>query len=235
MKDQTVWNDRVTDLAQKAIDSRLASWQARLRWFATGLTVFAAVGIGWEDLRVFVFEKLYPPEAVYARLKKSLHEDQELRKTVANDFLRLLGPRVDSGYTKTIHLGPGIPKVHGQDFLQFYARPKQKVELTIRSQGGYTDGRELSRNAARFTVTINNRNIFEGDNEKDKPLDYTYANADVSKHLRFLQSAKYDTQKDFEKENDANVFTLRVRPTRLPDGAWAHFELLVLVRNEVID
>jgi hypothetical protein len=224
---QVRWREDIKRAAEQAIDGRLAAWKRNALWFATGLGVLSVVGLGWQDLRLFLFEKLYPPEVVYDRLKDSLRKDEALRQEVANDIVKLLGERVDSGYSKTIFFGRGAAPVYGQDFMQFYAKPLQRVELTIRTQGDDRPG----RGPASFVITINNANIFENDKNKMQKIGYARFGVNISDHLKFDRKPTLDLDPDRDLQ-EANVFTLRVIPIDLAPGSSASFEILVLVRNE---
>jgi hypothetical protein len=220
--------DDLKRVADEAIDERLAAWKRNAVWFVAGLGVLGAVGLGWQDLRLFLFERLFPPSAVYDRLKDSLREDEGLRLEVANDIVKLLGERVDSGYSKTIFFGRGAAPVYGQDFMQFYARPRQKVELTIRTQG---DDPPDGQSPASFIITINNANIFENDKNKMQRVGYARFGADISSFLKFDRKPTLDLDPERDLQ-EANVFTLRVIPIDLPPDGSASFEILVLVRND---
>lgn len=220
---QVRWQEDLKRAAGQAIDERLAAWKRNARWFAAGLGVLSVVGLGWQDLRLSIFEKLYPPDAVYDRLKKSLREDDELRHEVANDIVKLLGERVDSGYSKTMFFAGGAAPVYGQDFMQFYAKPRQRVELTIKTQGDDP--------SASFKITIDNTNIFENDKNEMQKIGYANFNMDISDFVKFDRRRTFDVGPDRDLQ-EANVFTLRVIPIALAPVGWASFEILVVVRNE---
>jgi len=212
----------VKQLVDKAVNDRVATWRRNAYWFGAGITVLAGLGVGFPELRSTVMEKVYPPDAMYERLRKSLREDKSTQGEVAQAILGLIGERVDSGYSKTIYIGPNANIQPGQNALPFYARRGQKVELSIRSQ---------SSAPAQFVLTVDNANIFEDEKLPNPDCGYNAFRRDISAHLRFV--APTELEPDLESKTKAmDIHVLTVAPIGLPSAASASFEILVLVRNE---
>jgi len=206
-------------IAQDVVDSNIKQWKRTILLVLAGFGAFVLLGVSWSDFRHFLFEKAYPPSVTYDKVMESLRKDDELRKSVATDLLGLLGPRVDSGYSKTLFFGPGQKLQSGQNILQFYATRDQAVELTVQATGPAT---------AQMALLIDNSNPF-----KENPrLPYTAASRDISELLRFPDPAPLAPDAEF-REKIKNIHTLIVSPVNLANGD-ATFEILVLVRNKKI-
>ena len=223
MTEQDAQDDRLMKLIASEIDSKLAPWKSRVAAVTVVTLLFAVCGVTWADFRHFLFEKMYPPEIVYGKLKKALHEDAELRTLVASDIVRLIGARVDSGYSKTIYFGPGEIPRYGQDLLQFHAMPNQRVELSLRAQSSRKDG--------QFIITVNNKNLFADLANQNPRFDVDLPARDITSLIQYQQPYVFDPDAE-KKAKRLFIHTIRVTPVRLPANAEATFELLVLVRNE---
>jgi hypothetical protein len=167
-------------------------------------------------------EKAYPPDVFYQRLKESLQKDDELRKAVATDFLKMIGTRVDSGYSKTLYVSPDQKLQKGQNILQFYATPNQRVELTVSAEGPST---------ARLALLIDNGNPLEG--RENPSLPYHVASRDITPYLKFPEVSPLDVEAETQ-EKSKYIHTLQISPIGLGGQDAASFEILVLVRNERI-
>jgi hypothetical protein len=223
---KSLTEEDVVKAAEDAIDRRLQKWKFGASSFLVGLGIFLVLGITWDQFRYFLFDKAYPPDEIYKRLKKELREDAVMRDGVAGDIVRLIGERVDSGYSKTFYYGPGVPARPDDGLLQFFAREDQKVELTVSAHG-----------VGGFTLTANNRSVIKQiPTATKKTYDVDLAGQDISAYLYTKTSGDDDLPLiDAEtelKERRKHIHTLKVTPLVLPKNEEATFELLILVRNE---
>jgi hypothetical protein len=219
---EQVTAESVKKIIDEAIDSKTGRWKAGAAGIGVFTVIFAIMGLSWADFRHFLFEKLYPPEVVYKELKKSLHEDQELRNLVASDIIKLIGARVDSGYSKTLYFGPSQKTQAGQDLLQFHALPTQRVELTLRAHSSKSNG--------EFVVLVDNKNLFESVGSSNPRFDLDMPARDITNFFEYKPPTELDSELE-KKQKRMFIHTLRVTPVELKNEE-ASFEILVLVRNE---
>jgi hypothetical protein len=214
----------VRSIAEEIVDAKINKWKLAVAWFLAGFGIFIILGATWSDFRYFIIEKAYPREVAYEKLKESLLKDSGMRREVANDLLTLLGDRVDSGYSKTFYFSGGSDQQLGQDLLQFYALPRQVVEITIIAQSSAT---------STFIVTVDNRNLFEIEGKPNPSFPYKVAGRDISKYLTFDGPTQLDEDAEFKQKLEF-IHTVRVYPLSLPVKSQATFEVLVLVRNKSV-
>jgi hypothetical protein len=194
--------------------------------FLAGLSSLAVLGITLPDLRFFIFDKLYPPETIYSRLREQLQKDPERRRLFASDIRSLIGEQVDSGYSRTFYYGPGDHNRFSQGILQFYARKDQVVEVTLTS--------ESAAIGRHFSLTVDNQNVFEKTGIKEPVIGDWLSAAPIKDLLRFDSPSSVDTEAE-KKEKKKYIHTLRVDPFDLHPKESAMFEVLVLVRNQFPD
>jgi hypothetical protein len=209
--------DEVRKLASEVIDGKLKPIKWMIGGAATTLTALGAVGFGWEELRLFLFKKAYPADAVYSDLRVRVREDKDLRKEMRQDIVKLISERVDSGYTRTIFFGPGANSQPGHDLLQFYAREEQTIQLSLISQGSPEED---------FIVTVDNTNIFKKFGQDNPRLGFKTFGMDITKCL------EEKGENPLPGQGEARyMHTVKVRPRKKDGNVRASFELLVLVRN----
>jgi len=214
----------VRKVAEEVVAAKVDRWKLAVSCFVAGLSIFVFLGITWADFRYFLFEKAYPPDVVYAKLKQDLRNDDEMRTAVATDILKLIGESVDSGYSRTFYFGAGVIRQPGQDLLQFYARPNQKVEITLNAQ---------SYAKSTFALTVDNRNPFQREGKPNPTYPYTIVARDISQFLDFSSPSPLDPLAEVGDKR-RYIHTIRVNPFPLPPKTSATFEVLVLVRNEKV-
>jgi hypothetical protein len=219
----------VRKIVEELLAQKIDHWKLAVSCFVAGLSVFLILGLTWADFRRFIFQRAYPADVVYDGLKKSLRSDQELRTVVSNDIIKLIGERVDSGYSRTFYFGPGAPNQPGQDLLQFYARQNQKVEITLTAQSSAPQ----KGIQPTFTLTVDNRNPFQNTGKQNPQIPYAIVARDISKLLDFTEPWPLEAGSGGE-DNKRYIHTIRISPFPLPPNTSASFELLVLVRNEKI-
>jgi hypothetical protein len=211
-------------IAEEVVSAKINKWKLAVTCFLGGFGIFILLGATWTDFRYFVIEKAYPREVAYEKLKESLLKDSGMRKEVANDLLTLLGDRVDSGYSKTFYYSADSQQQLGQDLLQFYALPRQVVEITIIAQSSST---------STFIVTVDNRNVFEFEGKPNPSFPYKVSGRDISKYLTFDGPTQLDQEAELKQKLEF-IHTVRIYPLALPAKSQATFEVLVLVRNKSI-
>ena len=112
---------------------------------------------------------------------------------------------MDSGYTKTIVFSQGAPA--DANFLRFYARKEQEVELTILATGTVDS-------QAKFKIILDGKTWRE-----PRGFPYTLVQGNITEHLRS------------DAAPGANLHTIRFVPLDLDESDRAVIDCVILVKN----
>jgi len=196
--------------------------------FAAGFAIFIGIGVTWRD-NFFrpIIEDIYSPAFIYSKmksdiskdedfinkLKQEISKDRDFFKSVINDeektkiaenIIKSIGDRVDSGYTKTIIFSEESRP--NENFMIFYARSDQKVEATILAKAFGSD--------AKLRVILDGKTWGE-----PLELPLTLFNVDITKKLRH------------DIPPGGNIHMLRFLPEPPKDEFNAVIDSVILVKN----
>lgn len=213
--DELLFKAKVSEIFDAELQRRLKGMKLLVGAFIGGFALFIAAGLTWKDnlLRPLI-EEIYPTSYIAGQVKAELLSDpqfndalitEEHKRAIAEQIGRSIGAHVDSGYTKTIVFSERAPAE--DNFLIFYARPEQQVEVTILASA--TVGSE-----AKFRVTLGGRAFGE-----PRPFPFTLVQGTITEHLRF------------DAEPGANLHILRFQPVDFAEGDRAVIQCVVLVKN----
>lgn len=210
------------EIAERVIAEKIKAWRGSARMFLIGFGAFLVVaGISWSQIRSLMFEAVYPFETLYFRFQEAILADNNKRTVVTDNILKLIGPRVDSGYSKVFYFGPGQINQPGQDILNFFALPEQSVEISVVAEGPPT---------AQFALLVDNGNAFAQVNRPNPTFPFKIFSRDITRQLNFPEPSALDEDAEAVAKQ-RNIHTIRLNPIGLPNDETATFEVLVLVRN----
>lgn len=213
--EELLFKAKVTEILDAELKRRLRGMRLIVGAFVGGFALFIGAGLTWkENLLRPLIESIYPTAYISDKVKAALLEDESFndqlitddhKRAIAEQIARSSGQHVDSGYTKTIVFSP---EASGDDnFLIFYARKEQEVELTILATA--TVGSQ-----AQFRVVLDRRAWGE-----PRPFPYTLVQGNITEHLRF------------DADPGANLHVMRFVPVNLKENERAVIECVVLVKN----
>ena len=213
--EELLFKAKVGEIFEAELQRRLKGMKLLIGAFIGGFAIFIGAGITWKDnLLRPVIEEVYPTGYIAGKVKAELLADpqfkearltEEHKRAISEQIARSLSEHVDSGYTKTIVFSERAPA--DDNFLIFYARPEQEVEVTILATA--TVGTE-----AKFRVTLSGRAWGE-----PRAFPYTMVQGTITEHLRF------------DAEPGANLHVLRFQPIDFLESDRAVIQCVVLVRN----
>ena len=205
---------RVTEILDVELKRKLKGVWIVVGAFVGGFALFIGAGLTWtENLLRPIVESIYPTSYISEGVRDQLLKDtmfkvllltEENKTDITAEISRSLGEHVDSGYTKTIIFSQEAAA--DSNFLIFYARKEQEVELTILATA--------TGSQAKFRL------ILDG-STWDEPQEFPYYQvaANITEHLRF------------DREPGGNLHRMRFQPVDLNESDRAVIELVVLVRN----
>lgn len=213
--EELLFRAKVTEIIDEELKKKLKGMRLLIGAFVAGFAVFIGAGLTWKDnLLRPVVESVYPASYITGKVKAELLSDEsfndglitdEHKGAIADQIARSISEHIDSGYTKTIIFSDEVPP--DQNFLIFYARKGQEVELTLLANA-------IAGPDARFRMTLDNQSWGE-----PRSFPFNIVQGNITEHLRF------------DAAPGANLHMIRFTAEGFQDGDRAIINCVVLVRN----